>query len=141
MKEFLPFLLALAFLGFKLYAKSKKKQAQQTPPIPQSQKNNEEVNPSINDFIGQFFGDDKEQFIEPEYTNYKPIQEEKNTWMEEMHEKEPESIEFVDTTIAGKKTKSQFEMIQNKPFENTESIDFDLRKAIIYDAIINPPYL
>ena len=141
MKEFLPFLLALAFLGFKLYAKSKKKQAQQIPPIPQSQKNNEEANPSINDFIGQFFGDEKEQFIEPEYTNYEPIQEEKNNWMEKMHEKEPESIEFMDTTTVRKKTKSQFETIQNKPLKNAESIDFDLRKAIIYDAIINPPYL
>jgi len=141
MKEFLPFLLALAFLGFKLYAKSKKKQALQTPPIPQSQKNNEVTNPSIDDFIGQFFGNDKEQFIEPEYSNYEPIQEEKNTWMEEMHEKEPESIEFMDTTTVKKKTKTQFEMIQNKVVENTESIDFDLRKAIIYDAIINPPYL
>jgi protein-tyrosine phosphatase len=141
MKDFLPFLLALVFLGFKLYSKSKKKQAQQIPPIPQPSENYEEKTPSLDDFIGQFFGNDSEQFSEPEFTNEEYVQDEKNSWMEEMHEQEPESIEYMDTTTVNDKDEIQFEMIQNKPLENMERIDFDLKKAIIYDAIINPPYL
>jgi hypothetical protein len=47
----------------------------------------------------------------------------------------------MDTTTVNDKDEIQFEMIQNKPLENMERIDFDLKKAIIYDAIINPPYL
>jgi len=141
MKEILPFLLAIAFFGFKLYSKTKKKQAQYIPPpVPQTE-NAKQNQPSLDDFVEQFFGGVREQFTEPQYEEEESAEEEKNAWMEEMHREEPESIEYTDNTMPREDTNMQFEMIQNKQSKTGKLLDFDLRKAVIYDAIMNPPYL
>ncbi len=154
MEDLLPFLFALGILGFQLYSRNKKKQAQrlkqaqqqtqqqtqqQPPQIPEEEQ--EEFSPGIDDFIGQFFGGQKDQFEETQMDEATVVENEKKSWMEQMHQKQPESIEYMDTDDNIHHKKTQFEMIQNKPSKVTEKLDFDLRKAIIYDAIMNPPYI
>ena len=146
MKEFLPFLLALAFLGFKLYSKNKKKQedrARQSNTVPPHipvEKQEEKI-PSIDDLITQFLGGTPPGTPKTQTEEHEVVYNEKKAWMEEMHEIEPESIEYMDTKPAEETEGLQFEMIQNKKPKVTEKLDFDLRKAVIYDAIMNPPYI
>lgn len=146
MKDFLPFLLALVFLGFKLYSKNKKKQEKRTrlnqaatPDIPivrQAEKTS-----SIDDLITQFLGGTPPGSIQTQTIEPEMAQNEKKSWMDEMHELEPESIEYMNTRPIKTVNESQFEMIQNKKPKVTEKLDFDLREAVIYDAILNPPYI
>lgn len=141
MENLIPILLGLVFLGIKYYNKTQKEKAkkgfQQIP----TQEKKEEFNPSLNDFLNQFYPEEKKPFSEPAIVNSTPENVSIKSWKEQMHEQEPESIEFNDEHARNKKRNSQFETIQNKPSQTTETLDFDLRKAIAYDAIMNPPYL
>jgi hypothetical protein len=76
----------------------------------------------------------------PNYPEFEPNIKEFNT-KEPIVENEPYSIENDESIDLKSRNHRQFEMIQNKEKKTMENIDFDLRKAIIFDAIMNPPYL
>jgi predicted GTPase len=95
----------------------------------------------LDDFIKQFYPQETTPFDEPAYVDNVEKEEESLSWMEQKHQEEPESIEYIDNTTEKINRRTQFETIQNKPIQATEKLDFDLRKAIVYDAIMNPPYL
>lgn len=140
MENLIPILIGLIILGYKQYQKNKTKQSPVIPPpVPEE---NETDALTIDDLMNAFFrSPKKEEFSTPAFDTISDQEEEENDWMEEMHAQEPESIEYMDTKSRINKPSGQFEMIQNKPGETRETLDFDLRKAVIYDAIMNPPYL
>jgi len=141
MKELLPFLLGLIFLGIKYYNKTQKDKAKRNFLENETQAPVESHSPSLDDFIKQFYTEEQTSFTEPAYVDSSEENDSLESWREQMHEQEPESIEFTDQHARKEKLVSQFETIQNKPVLVTERLDFDLRKAILYDAIMNPPYL
>ncbi len=141
MEDFLPILLGLIFLGVKYYNKTQKDKAKRNFIENQTQAPVESNSSPLDDFIKQFYTEEKTTFTEPAYADIVEEEESIESWREQMHEQEPESIEYTDEHARKEGSVSQFETIQNKPVLMTERLDFDLRKAIVYDAIMNPPYL
>jgi ABC-type proline/glycine betaine transport system ATPase subunit len=140
MDNLLPILLGLVFFGFKYYNKTQKdKKTAATNPMKATPSSDNPAN-SLDDFIRQFMGEEKEEFAAVETSNF----EENNStsdWMNEMHKEEPESIEYMPKKAEKTKPIRQFETIQNKENQEMEMPDFDLKKAVVYDAILNPPYI
>ena len=141
MKDFLPILLGLLFFGVKYYNKTQKEKSKRNSAPNLQQKSKSEPLSTIDDFINQFYTGEKPQFATPSPVTIDDKNDSVKEWKEKMHEKEPSSIEFTDEHAINKRTDSQFETIQNKPPKNMERLDFDLKKAIVYDAIMNPPYI
>jgi len=140
MDNLLPILLGLVFFGFKYYNKTQKEKKNAAITPEKASPSNENSATSLDDFIRQFMGEEKEEFAAVETSNF----EENNStsdWMTEMHKEEPESIEFMPKKAEKTKPKRQFETIQNKEIQDMETPDFDLKKAVVYDAILNPPYI
>lgn len=145
MEEFIPILLGLIYFGYKYYSKTQKEKSQKPASPNDAPQNMTQASPSLNDFIKQFYEEDTTPYTEPALASFSTKESSDSSWqdevIEEVVEKKPESIEYRNVQSNRKHTKTQFETIQNKPNQNTESLDFDLRKAIVYDAIMNPPYL
>lgn len=141
MENLIPILLGLAFLGIKYYNKTQKDKAKHSFAQNKTQAPVESHSPSLDDFIKQFYTEEKTSFTEPAYADASEEEDSLESWREQMHEQEPESIEYTDEHALKKEPDLQFETIQNKANLKTERLDFDLRKAIVYDAIMNPPYL
>lgn len=138
MENLIPILIGLLILGYRQYRKSQKAANKVAP---KEQAENDNYTETLDGFIESFFGVDK-SILQGEPTEIKPPEiPDEISWEEKMHISEPESIEYMDNPMETTEENIQFEMIQNKPLKDTEKIDFDLRKAIIYDAIMNPPYL
>ncbi len=141
MKNLLPFLLGLLFLGVKYYNKTRKDKAAKESLNNANIEQNTVKKSSIDDLIDQLFPSPQPSYSTPPVAQPQVINEESIDWMEEKHIEEPSSIEYTDKTARKIKQNTQFELIQNKTNQDAEQLDFDLRKAIIYDAIINPPYI
>jgi len=141
MENLLPILLGLLFLGIKYYNKTQKDKAKKLMKDGGSTERPSPTASSLNDFIEQFYPQETTPFTEPAYVGKVEKEEEDLSWMEQKHKEEPESIEYIKNTTRKIKHETQFETIQNKPNETAEKLDFDLRKAIVYDAIMNPPYI
>ena len=137
MEYLLPFLLGLIFLGIKHYNKTQKDR--KTSPIIQEQAL--ETSSSVDEFIQQFYSQEESITAPSISTSNIKEYDQQESWMEKKHQEEPESIEYTDETSRKIKHKSQFETIQNKEGQTAERFDIDLKKAIIYDAILNPPYI
>jgi len=140
MENLLPFLLGLIFLGVKYYNKTQKNKKAAAEDKPTGSGFMENTQTSLDDFVNQFIGQEKDPFTPvtatPSYQGG-----ELDEWGEEIITDEVESIEYKEEAIRAPKKNNQFETIQNKPMKEVESTDFDLRKAVINDAILNPPYL
>jgi len=141
MKDILPFIIAIAFFAYKQYKKNESKKSQIVKDEVIEEKT--ELAPSLDDFIGSFFG---EQAVKEEYqveidSESNEIEIESFNKVETELSKEPYSIEYDNDMGKVKKAATQFEMIQNKDGGGIQLPDFDLRNAIIYDAILNPPYI
>ncbi len=142
MENLIPILIAIIFFGYKQYRKSLKQQETVPPPVPVEKPEKEESDMlTLDDLIEGFFGKQTQDFTPPVYENQEAEKAPKNDWMEEMHKEEPDSIEYTDRRSSDTSKKRQFETIQNKVVKSNNTMDFDLRKAVIYDAIMNPPYL
>jgi len=140
MDNLLPLLLGLVFIGVKYYNKTQKDK-KKTPISKHPQENFiEKAQTSFDDFMNEFIGENKQAF-KPVVSTQAYEEESIEEWKKEMHMEEPESIEYDPEISKEPSSKKLFETIQNKPLEITESIDFDLRKAVVYDAILNPPYI
>ncbi len=145
MKELLPFIFAIGYFAFKQYKKGLDKKVNITSKDSHMPKNgnSEPKPPSLDDFITNFFG---EQEVKPkvkfasENANDEYFEETVELMPQEKTQ-EPYSIEYNDHVDITRKEEKQFEMIKNKDIKLIQGVDFDLRKAIIYDAIINPPYI
>ncbi len=138
MENLIPILIGLLILGYKQYRKSQKA-AEKAAPSEESK--SEDYSETLDSFIESFFGVDKSIIQEESPVVSPPEIPVEMSPEEEMFIHEAESIEYMDKPEETKEKNIQFETIQNKPGKDTEKIDFDLEKAIVYDAIMNPPYL
>jgi len=152
MKELLPIIFAIAYFAFKQYKKGQ--EGKTVSHSHDSEENGQEAPqsapPALDDFITSFFG---VQGLKPEVESKLDFPDENLDYAEENLEfdsnvketsnedKTPYSIEYDDNTREVFEEKDQFEMIKNKETKSSQSIDFDLRNAVIYDAILNPPYI
>lgn len=139
MEELLPFLLGIIFLAVRYYNKTQKDKNNTRPITSEAENQEQSSKKSLDDYINQFM-EDKMDVFSP-VTSSNTEEQTTSEWMAEMHEEEPESIEYTPKEEKNTKVKSQFETIQNKEPLDTETPDFDLRKAVIYEAVLNPPYL
>ncbi|RLD44621.1 MAG: hypothetical protein DRI86_07080 [Bacteroidetes bacterium] len=152
MKELLPFILAIAYFAFKQYKKGQ--EGKTVPQAPNSEKNGREIPqsapPTLDNFITSFFGEQGlKSEIEPnlnfaeENVDFAEVNTGFDSSVKEIskEDKQPYSIEYDKNTSVIEENNFQFEMIKNKDNESSQSVDFDLRNAVIYDAILNPPYI
>jgi hypothetical protein len=152
MKELLPIIFAIAYFAFKQYKKGQKgNTVSQTHDSRENGKTApQSAAPTLDDFITSFFGEQglkpeiepKINFVE-EDLDYTEVNTDFDSSVKEISEedKQPYSIEYDNNTTEVFEENDQFEMIKNKELKSLQSIDFDLRKAVIYDAILNPPYI
>ncbi|MEI8201599.1 MAG: hypothetical protein WCH34_01210 [Bacteroidota bacterium] len=150
MERFFPILIAIAWIGYKLYSSQKKQQQKAATRLQNNSVNTQKETPKFNleSIFEEFLGDKTQAFAQKEetvpvyentsYTNYKQyanIQKESQSLesesLEKSNSKSPSSI------IPSKKEtlKSSYDEVDEK-----KSIDFDLRKAFIYQTILTRPY-
>jgi len=151
MDNLLPILLGLIFFGFKYYNKTQKEKKNELIDEQPQENFIEKAQTSFDDFMNEFIGENEQVYnpvtASPTYQKELEVEGENvheetmDEWMQEMHEEEPDSIEYAPEVVKESSSDKLFESIQNKPMRTTESVDFDLRKAVIYDAILNPPYI
>lgn len=141
MEGLLPILLGLIFFGLKYYNTSQKKKKLNAPPPVPVTNSEKEFTPSLDGFIEQIYGEFKTQFEEPKMEAIQVENGPPEIRIEDEPIEEVKTIDYNESEIVKKKSIMQFETIQNKRRKSTEKLDFDLRKAVIYDAILNPPYL
>lgn len=134
MDNILPIVIGLIWVGYKIYRKNL--ETTQKASNPQTNNAASEVS-----FIDNAFQEFKNQFSEPttqnDYFSNATIATEKKTKVVQdnfasiEYEKVPSNFE--------KKAQSQ-DIKPDKKNINTNSFEFDFRKAIIYHAIIDRPY-
>ncbi len=154
MENFIFILIAIAIFGYKQYQKSMKKnneiELQNIEANPKVETSSiENIEKEIEGFVNNFFGEKEfDSEIKSEVIDNNVLGEESIIQHDiENHEtdiigREIESIETENITCETEKNnKVQFGINQNKENEELEIVDFDLRKAVIYDAVLNPPYI
>ncbi|OYT11711.1 MAG: hypothetical protein B6I18_03205 [Bacteroidetes bacterium 4572_112] len=149
MENILPIVIALIFFAYKQYTKhTAESNKHATPIIPdQDIANGESVQkPSLDDYISKFMGlnDADLQYDAEEYQNkaydYNKSEIENNNNLQSA-EKQLYSIESDNENKVEEETETQFRTNMNKVEKDAEFADFDLRQAVLYDAVLNPPYI
>ena len=148
MEQALPIIIALLFFGYKQYKKNIEKNTQH-----KVEENDYEVESDngntdfgLNDFINTFIEETK-AVVPQEYKEYYPEEEEESVTFEKEKAEIPSlatearNTMFDDDKKHHKEKEVQFEMNINKENKGTENTDFDLHQAIIYDIVLNPPYI
>jgi hypothetical protein len=156
MENLIPIIIAILFFAYKQYNKNTKGNEQQEIQATSSTEDQEHSESyGIDELLSTFIEDKKVKYQENEiisaknnneiYDNnyYQPTKlniesENKHHYVKEFqpikkHSKKSKEIikEKINTTANTVKT----------AINNTETIDFDLRQAVVYDAILNAPYL
>ena len=150
MKDFLPLLIGLIWLGFTLYSKNQKSKKSGTEGSAVKRK------PSILEQV--LLGEQFNTFIQPE-TEPEPVVENSDEKVEEealrmqpvesLKEQSPflnyELSDFVEEgTHSVNENEENLFMGRKHLFEeeeNSQLIDFDLRRAVIYSEILRTPYI
>ena len=165
MKDFLPILIGIIWLGYKYYQKSQKKIAEEAKnQTGEPYQEPTRVDPiadksvkSLDDFMTTFFGEQKEEILETavnQSTQYESVEDNyseveaysgpttpidnSQDWLNQ----EKVSVESSSETAHEKKLLKD---LLNKDIEESTDNkdimdDFDIEKAIIYNAILNRPY-
>jgi len=151
MEQILPIVIALIFFAYKQYTKhaaENNKFKSSTISDPNIAENANIKEPSLDDYISKFMGindDDLDYDIE-EYQN-KSVKidnsenEKDNFDTTQMFEKQVNSIGGAEKTMVKEESEVQFRTNINNVEKNTEYADFDIRQAVLYDAVFNPPYI
>lgn len=173
MKDFLPILIAIIWLGYKYYQKNQKKieeerlktQVREThEEKPQANPQAEKEVKSLDDFMTSFFGNQQEEIIKatvnqpPQYTsvedNYSEIEDNYSEIEDYSSNTKPiDSAEdwtnSIEDSVEKTNIRAHQKALLKKNLEEEESYnidnenimkDFDIEKAIIYNAILNRPY-
>jgi len=151
MENILPIVIALIFFAYKQYTKHTAESNKHANPIIAEQNivNDENVQePSLDDYISKFMGLDKddlqydtEEYHNKAYDSNKSESESENNYNTQFAEKQLYSTEYDNKDKVKKNTEVQFRTNMNKVEEDAEFADFDLRQAVLYDAVLNPPYI
>jgi len=165
MKDFLPILIGIIWLGYKYYQKSQKKIAEETKnqtrePYQEPAKVDPVVDKSVkslDDFMTTFFGEQKEEILETAVNqpiqyesvedNYSEVEaysgpttpiDSSQDWLNQ----KKVSVESSDETAHKKELLKELLNRDIKEGADNKDImdDFDIEKAIIYNAILNRPY-
>jgi len=162
MKEIIPIIIGVVIMFVQMYLKNRKKTEEAarnksggdvSQPAPEPE---EEI--SLESFMESFFGDRKEVVVEdtPQDSNafsYETVEENYGETEKIIPDTEPvdvwddsvdplkESIEFSDKESRRKRTNDtkEAEFVQDIEYQDYLK-EFDLEKAIIYDAVLNRPY-
>lgn len=162
MKEIIPIIIGVVIMFVQMYLKNRKKTEEAarnksggdvSQPAPEPE---EEI--SLESFMESFFGDRKEVVVEdtPQASNafsYETVEENYGETEKIIPDTEPvdvwddsvdplkESIEFSDKESRRKRTNDtkEAEFVQDIEYQDYLK-EFDLEKAIIYDAVLNRPY-
>lgn len=163
MKEVLPIIFGLVWLGFSLYSKNVKKAAKaekKKAQMAQSQGQQSENKPvnkspeSLEDMVELLFKQNKKpqysesmvedhypdsietdyEFVESRPTSFQEVGVEEST--ERAHDRSPQNSEQNKTLDTNKPIDLEKDTVENSPILE----DIDLEKMIIYDAILNRPY-
>ena len=165
MKDFLPILIGIIWLGYKYYQKNQKKIAEEAKNrTGESYQEPPKVNPiadksvkSLDDFMTTFFGDQKEEILETAVNQSSKYESVEDNYSEveaysgpttpidnsqEWINQEKVSVETSTETVHQRTLLNE---LLNKDIEegadNKDIMDdFDIEKAIIYNAILNRPY-
>ncbi|RLD36160.1 MAG: hypothetical protein DRI74_09585 [Bacteroidetes bacterium] len=166
MKDFLPILIGIIWLGYKYYQKNQKKIEEQRAKASVNQEYQEppKVNPqaekavkSLDSFMTTFFGEEANEILKTpvnqpqEYAsvedNYSEVEAYSNDSKpidstEEWNKSNLVSVETTKETAHQKTLNRQKIMIETEESPEDKDImdDFDIEKAIIYNAILNRPY-
>ena len=149
MENLLPIVLGIIFLAFQQYRKSMKNKNK--PAYPENNPTNTPYNPpkreqteqKIEDFMNTLFGETE---VSPSAQTTYQFEEELQEKEESIEDNEPLENEDSSvkrsayTKLKGRINKST-NTYQNKRALTSKNTDFELRRAIIYDAILNPPYI
>lgn len=148
MENILPIIIALLYFGYRQYKKnieSTKVQKETIAPGEEYTEEEKSQGSSFDEFIGNFMGLEDE-VINNDIKNYRELHKESDFDQEEEIDisnikSEPEVIKHHDKKTTPKEEDKQFRTDIHKGDSIAENTDFDLRQAIIYDAVINPPYI
>ena len=162
MKEIIPIIIGVFIMFVQMYLKNRKKAEEAarnksggdvSQPAPEPE---EEI--SLESFMESFFGDKKEIVVEdtPQTSNafsYETVEENYGETEKTIPDTEPvdvwddsvdplkESIEFSDKESRKKTANDTKETEVTQDIEYQDYLkEFDLEKAIIYDAVLNRPY-
>lgn len=157
MENLIPIVLAIAYFAYKQYKKSldnKEQQGHQASPMSAKKETNAPL--GLEDFLNTFIEEtglktqEKEivsaenelnsynNYYQPEELNTETNNEPQNNYQDTDQYVKQVQEESHRANIYRLKNKNKQEEIK---INNTEVIDFDLRQAVVYDAIINAPYL
>lgn len=145
MEDLLPIVLGIIYLAYRQYKKSTKDNLE--PAVARDAKTTHEESAAkeeIGDFMRQYFGEDNYAFDSVESPDLPSERAANDEEMEKISENKQEqvySIEYDKNIGSQEQEKEQFEIIKNKEKKTVEDTDFDLRKAVVYDAVLNPPYI
>ena len=138
MENVLPIILALLYFGYKQYKKSVDTNKEQESAFDVNQ--NKEGN-NLESFIGSFIGLDDE-VLQKDIDRYqgkpKSVTEEEGVELEEIAI-ETKKEESLKNKVQIKKELNKQKQIKEQ--NGSDTIDFDLRQAIVYDTIFNAPYI
>ena len=162
MKEIIPIIIGVFILFVQMYLKNRKKAEEAarnksggdvSQPVPEPE---EEI--SLESFMESFFGDKKDVVAEdtPQAQNafsYETIEENYSETEKNIPDTEPvdiwdDSVDPLKESIEYKEKESHKKDYKiNRDVETTQEVeyqdylsDFNLEKAIIYDAVLNRPY-
>jgi hypothetical protein len=145
MENLIPLLIGVIYLIYRQYQKSvKKAQPQHITELIENgttEKQNDEMD--FNQILKSIMSANM-PFEEPVKTKIVPkeiVKSEKFNKPEDETLAVPYSVEYQPVNSLKSNQNSQFEMIQNSKAYSIEPIDFELRRAVILDAILNPPYI
>ena len=151
MEQILPIVIALIFFAYKQYTKNAAENNKHESIIIPEPNTAEDVNikdSSLDDYINKFMdlNDDDLNYDVEEYQNRtikvnKSESDNENNYNVQSNDKQSHRIEYDKEIKVEKETESQFRTNMNKVEEDAEFADFDLRQAVLYDAILNPPYI
>ena len=151
MKNALPIILGLIFFAYKQYTKRAAEKANsksQTSPNYSSEAEAITEPQNLDDYISKFmsvtddFSDTQEDtLVQNQQTNniYENIS--KDSIIPQRPENKALSEDGADKNDHHNEHLSQFRTNIDKEDEDVEFTDFDLNQAVVYDAILNPPYI
>jgi len=166
MKDFLPILIGIIWLGYKYYQKNQKKMEEEQAKArakntysesPTATPKAEEEVKSLDDFMTTFFGNQQAEILKteelhtPQYEtvedNYSEVEAQSEfskpiDTAEDWINPKNDSIENSNVRTHEKELIKEQPLLIKEEEADKEDImkDFDIEKLIIYDAILNRPY-
>ncbi len=147
MEQLLPIVIAIIFFGYRQYKKSIENNNDQKVTSPSNSEDQYQAgtqHDSLNDFISSFMGAEEDELKQPAYSDKfeEPSREDYSySYNNEIVPKEKdEKDEEIEVNLNATKD-LQDDNYQESMGKDAVIPEFDLRQAVVYDAVLNPPYI